>query len=195
MVAGDPSLNSLVVRKSRCAKMNNGSHDFGLENLNSKKGQKRSRKTYDKHECQQCGKTFLYFKNLQTHSQDFHNVQVSRPSYDCSDCGKKFKVESDLYAHRRFKHNGITKACHLCPPPESGTPKQYPLNLLSKHLHAVHFKKNPCTKCPIKFGNLGRLICHYRQSHLNYKQYRCKHCQRGIQWSFCRTIQKKNPLI
>ena len=69
----------------------------------------------------------------------------------------------------------------MCPDTEKPK-KLYTEVTLKSHKESVHEKSIICPKCGYAIEDTHKLIDHFRDKHLNYKQYKCNTCDAQFVW-------------
>ncbi len=160
-----------------------------------------------KHQCDQCGRNFLYPSGLEIHkrthtgekphqcpvcekpfSQLQHltlhlRVHTGEKPYPCDECGKAFAEKGTLDKHKLLHTGEKPFSCDLC----DRTFRQR--GNLASHKRIVHSGEKPhqCAVCGKWFSQKGSLIKHIRV-HTGEKPFKCKVCARAFadQSSFAR---------
>ena len=124
--------------------------------------------------CEICGKGYLDMKRLELHRKRDHSD--GEPEHLCPHCGKGFWEQSRLSYHIDAKHTIPTLLCDFCPRSTEKAKRLFTTTSLKYHKESVHEKKAMCSRCSYRVDSNDKLVDHFRDKHLNYKQFVCKTC-------------------
>ena len=137
--------------------------------------------TEEKHECNQCGKTFKRISNLILHKRS----HMSEKQYECKECGKVFNDSSTLRRHVRTHTGEKPYECNQCG-------KAFSQKTSLKVHVRTHTGEKPyeCNHCGKSFGTSSYLIVHKR-IHSGEKRYECDDCGKAFNTSSHLKVHKK----
>ena len=146
-------------------------------------------------QCDICGMTMTN-KDPQLQLELHLKMEHSLESLLCPHCGESFSDEYTLSVHTKSKHMPCTvrtsttnyydptdrKPCPLCPDPMDGQPaKLYGPSSLPYHMKShTSVLMCPINACPRSYNKSfpteKALLNHFRDVHLNYRQFKCLVC-------------------
>jgi uncharacterized Zn-finger protein len=162
--------------------LDNGEKEVSEKKKKSKKNTRKkakvsSMKRYPKLFCNDCGGSFLFKSQLQSHINAVH--QKIRP-FECDQCQKTFSRKYNLNLHIQSNCKNLKKKykCNECE--KSFEKKKY----LKRHVDRIHLKIKPlrfiCDECEAPFEEKKCLEHHTNKVHLNLKPYECDLCNRAF---------------
>ncbi|KAG5198591.1 zinc finger protein 891 isoform X1 [Ovis aries] len=164
----------MVENSCECNKNKIFCHHSSLE-------QQEQTPTEEKHECNQCGKTFKRISNLILHQRS----HMSEKHYECKECGKIFNDSSTLRRHVRTHTGEKPYECNQCG-------KAFSQKTSLKVHVRTHTGEKPyeCNHCGKSFGTSSYLIVHKR-IHSGEKRYECDVCGKAFNTSSHLKVHKK----
>nr|XP_017204639.2 zinc finger protein 232 isoform X1 [Oryctolagus cuniculus]XP_017204640.2 zinc finger protein 232 isoform X1 [Oryctolagus cuniculus] len=125
------------------------------------------------HECNECGKAFIYNSHLVIHQR----IHSGEKPYKCSDCGKTFNQSSNLIQHQRIHTGEKPYECSEC-----GKAFRWGAHLVQHR--RIHSGEKPyeCKKCGRAFSQSSYLSQHLR-IHSGEKPFVCQRCGKAYRWS------------
>ena len=115
-----------------------------------------------RHECEVCGRTFAFKRNVTRHLRTVHSADG--PRHECEVCGRKYTQKGNVSEHLRTVHSadGPRHQCEVCG--RKFTTK----SSLMKHLRTIHIADRPryqCKVCGRKFKQKFYMGIHLRTVH------------------------------
>ncbi|XP_005399695.1 PREDICTED: zinc finger protein 232 [Chinchilla lanigera] len=125
------------------------------------------------HECNECGKAFIYNSHLVIHQR----IHSGEKPFKCSDCGKTFNQSSNLIQHQRIHTGEKPYECNEC-----GKAFRWGAHLVQHR--RIHSGEKPyeCNECGKAFSQSSYLSQHLR-IHSGEKPFMCKGCGKAYRWS------------
>ena len=137
-----------------------------------KKRKKRQKVEHGISACEECGKVFKKYHDLQRHMV----THTGAKDFICPVCAKGFSLEHNLARHQRI-HDGIKQyQCQYCQKTFSQS------NSCKEHEGRVHTGLLPhaCKLCDAKFASYAPLMRHNISQHGAEKPLSCETCGKGF---------------
>ena len=144
-----------------------------------KKAKVSSMKRYPKLFCNDCGGSFLFKSQLQSHLNEVH---LKLRPYECDQCQKTFSRKYNLNLHIETQSNcNNLKKKYKCNECDASFEKT---KYLKAHVNRIHLKIKPlkfiCHECEAPFEEKKCLEHHTNKVHLNLKPYECDLCKKAF---------------
>ena len=144
-----------------------------------KKAKVSSMKRYPKLFCNDCGGSFLFKSQLQSHLNEVH---LKLRPYECDQCQKTFSRKYNLNLHIETQSNcNNLKKKYKCNECDASFEKT---KYLKAHVNRIHLKIKPlkfiCHECEAPFEVKKCLEHHTNKVHLNLKPYECDLCKKAF---------------
>lgn len=127
-----------------------------------------------RHECEICGKVFLYSKtNIYKIHMKYHR---NEKDHQCKICGKLFVEKGTMQKHI-VRHNAGPRP-YICDQCGFGFESQLALNVHQNKMHNANINSFPCPACPKVFNSKAGVLYHFRHNHdtSNRETFPCSVC-------------------
>lgn len=127
-----------------------------------------------RHECEICGKVFLYAKtNIYNVHMKYHR---NEKDHQCKVCGKLFVEKGTMQKHI-VRHNKGPRP-FICDQCGFGFESQLALNVHQNKMHDANITSFPCPACPKVFNSKAGVLYHFRHNHdtSNRETFPCSVC-------------------